>query len=119
MGAELTAEAAGELFFSGPNRLPRNSLPMAFHTECLEFYWLPSALLTANALLPVLRPPGHTALSLSLDGHSFPLRLLDALVALGPLPSFPCYSVSSILAFWPPADILMSFCLFGVLLATR
>ena len=86
--AEHTAEAAEELFCPGPDRSPRNSLPMVPHTACLEFYWLPSALLIINALLSVLRPPGHSALSLSLGGHSFPFRLLDALVAPDPLPFF-------------------------------
>ena len=59
-------------------------MPMVLYTDCLELYWLPCALLTIYALLTALRPPSHSALSLSLGGHSFPFRLFDALVAPGP-----------------------------------
>ena len=57
---------------------------MVLYTDCLELYWLPCALLTIYALLTALRPPGHSALSLSLGGHSFSFRLFDAVVAPGP-----------------------------------
>ena len=79
---------------SGHHRSPRNSPPMVFHTNCLELYWLPCAFLTINALLAVLRPPGHSALFLSFGGHSSPFTPFDALVAPGPLPPSRCYSAS-------------------------
>ena len=102
---------------SGPHRSPRNSPPMVLYTDCLELHWLPYALLTIYALLAVLRPPGHTALSLSLGGHSFPFRLFDALLAPGPLPPSRCYS-PSLVQSWPfcvpltvqcPLDFLESY----------
>ena len=85
---------------SGHHRSPRNSPPMVLHTNCPELYWLLCAFLNIYALLAVLRPPGHSALSLSLGGHSFPFRPLDALVAPGSLPPSRCYS-ASLVQFWP------------------
>ena len=116
-GEELTAEPAAELLCSCHHRSPRNSPPMVLHTNCLELYWLPCAFLTIHALLAVLCPPGHSALSLSLGGHSFAFRPLEALVAPGPLPPSRCYS-ASLVQSWPfgvsptvrcPLDFLESY----------
>ena len=108
---------------SSPHRSSRNSPPMVLYTDCLELYCLPCALLTMYTLLAALCPPGHSALSLSLGGHSFPLRLLDALVAPGPLPHSRYYS-ASLVQSWPfgvpltvlcPLDFLESYRLLDAL----
>ena len=114
-GVELTAEAAAELLCSGHHRSPHNSPPMVLHTNCQELYWLPCTFLNIYALLAVFRPPGHSALSLSLGGHSFPFRPLDPLVAPGFPPISRCYS-ASLVQSWPfgvppprQFDVLLTF----------
>ena len=102
---------------SGHHSSPHNSPPMVLHTNCLELYWLPCALLNIYTLLAILRPPGHSALSLSLRGHSFPCRLPDAPVEPSSLPLSRCYS-ASLVQSWPfgvsptvrcPLDFLESY----------